>query len=341
MKKIKVALLGGTGLVGQAFVSILTKHPFFDLTYIIASEKREGKNYLESVKWLLPVKPTSNLNNTKIEKFNIPNLKEKGIKIIFSALPSDVAKNIEKELKDEGFYIFSNSSAFRYKNNVPILIPEVNSEALELIKKQGFPHKGFIVTNANCSTTGLVMALAPLKELKIKKIFVSTYQAISGAGFPGLSAMEISGNLIPYIKDEEKKIIKETNKILNSNFEIYPTCVRVPVLFGHLETVWIKFGEKEISEENIVSLWQNFNNQNLSIPSFPEKTVVYSEEEAFPQPKLCFYGDPPGMSIFVGRLRKERDMYGFILLVNNLIRGAAGGSVLNAELFAKRYGETL
>ncbi len=340
-KKIKVALVGATGLVGQAFYYLLSEHPYFELSVLMASDKREGEKYQESVKWLLPVFPKTKDQNLEIRKYSISLLKKNKIKIVFSALPAEVAKRVEKELAEEGFFVFSNSSAYRYEDNVPILIPEINPDSINLIKKQGWPRKGIIVTNSNCSTSGLALSLAPLRGVGIEEVYVSTYQAISGAGFPGLSAMEIYGNILPYIKQEEEKIKKETFKLLGENFKIYPTSVRVPVLFGHLETVWIKFKSREISKEDIISLWDKSNKKRFSLPSLPDKSIIFSDIPDYPQPALSFKGEPAGMSVLIGRLRKENNRFGYILLVNNLLRGAAGGSVLNAELFVKKYGEVI
>lgn len=336
MYKIKTALLGATGIVGQAFASILVNHKSFEPSELIASEKNHNKNYLDVVKWQLPFEPNQKLITFKLKKLNIKGLKQKGIKIIFSALPSDVAKDVEQELIDNGFFVFSNSSAFRYKKNVPILIPEVNPESISLIENQGYPKKGFIITNSNCITSGLVMALKPLLKFNIKEINVSTYQAISGAGYPGIPSLDINNNVIPFIKGEEEKIIKETKKILNINSKIYPTAIRVNIPFGHIESVWIEFKEG-IEKKDIIRKWNNFGSSNLNLPSMPEQPLIYKEKNDFPNTKLSFFGYPPGMQVFVGRLRKTGNKFGFILLVNNIIRGAAGGSVLNAEFFLNKY----
>lgn len=336
MYKIKTALLGATGIVGQAFVSILINHKNFELSELIASKKNHQENYLDVVKWQLPFEPSKKLMSFKLKKLNIKELKQKGIKIVFSALPSDVAKDIEQELIDNGFFVFSNSSAFRYKNNVPILIPEVNPESISLIENQGYPKKGFIITNSNCTTSGLVMALKPLLKFKIKEINVSTYQAISGAGYPGIPSLDINNNVIPFISGEEEKIIKETKKILNIKSEIYPTAIRVNIPFGHIESVWIEFKES-VEEKDIIREWNNFGLKNLNLPTMPKQPIIYREKNDFPNTKLSFYGEPPGMQVFIGSLRKIGNKFGFILLVNNIIRGAAGGSVLNAEFFIKKY----
>jgi len=371
--KQKVAVLGATGVVGQVFVHMLSSHKWFELSVIAGSDSRAGKYYNEEVQWMLPVPMPESVKNKKLDALDMDSLlipgknmqkkqtfppfsllsagnmaswvagatrflKKRGIKIIFSALPSHVAKTVEPGLRENNFYIFSNAGAMRYETDVPILIPEVNPETLEWINKQGFPGNGFIITNANCSTTGLAVALAPLKKFRLKEVFVSTYQSVSGAGFPGLSAMDIMGNTIPYIPEEEKKIMVELKKILQLKVEIYPHCVRIPVLFGHLETVWLTF-EEPVERENILEAWETFEFKSANLPTMPQQPVLYFDEEHFPQPRMSFWGSPPGMQVFTGRLKKEKDKIGFTLLVNNLVKGGAGGSIANAELFLDAYGE--
>lgn len=335
--KQKVAVLGATGVVGQVFVHMLSSHKWFELSLIAGSDSRAGKYYNEEVRWMLPVPMPEPVKNKKLEALDMEMLQKRGIKIIFSALPSHVAKTVEPELRENNFYIFSNAGAMRYDTDVPILIPEVNPETLEWINKQGFPGKGFVITNANCSTTGLAVALAPLKKFGLKEVFVSTYQSVSGAGFPGLSALDIMGNTIPYILKEEEKMMVELKKILQQEVEIYPHCVRIPVLFGHLETVWLRF-EETVERENILEAWETFQFKGANLPTLPQQPVVYIDDEHFPQPRMSFWGSPPGMQVFTGRLRKEKDKIGFTLLVNNLVKGAAGGSIANAELFLDAYG---
>lgn len=338
--KSNVAVLGATGLVGQVFVHMLADHPWFELSMVAASGSRTGKYYGNEVQWMLPAAMPGKVAKMKLAA-DIPDtrqLKKQGIEIIFSALPAAVAQTIEPGLRENRFYVFSNASALRYENDVPILIPEVNPEALDRIEKQGFPQKGFAVTNANCSTTGLAVALAPLKKFNIKEVFVSTYQSVSGAGYPGLSALDIMGNTIPYIQQEEEKMIIELKKILQLGAEIYPHCIRIPVPFGHLETVWLTF-ENPVAESDILEAWESFRLKNTKLPTSPRKPVQYVDKDDFPQPRMSFWGSPPGMQVFTGRLRKIKNKIGFTLLVNNLVKGAAGGSIQNAELFLDVYGK--
>jgi len=335
-KKIKVALLGATGVVGQVFVHLLTSHRYFEIAAVCGSHKRAGKRYGDEVTWTLPFPLSPEAAQLQLTAPDSRGWKEQGIDIVFSALPSDIAAKVEPRLRDDGFYVFSNASALRTHRHVPILIPEANPGALESIREQGFPGKGFVVTNANCSTTGLAVALAPLRPLGIREIFVSTYQSVSGAGYPGLPALDILSNVIPFIGGEEEKMVKELQEILDIDAAVFPHCVRVPVPFGHLETVWLTL-EPEVETKEVRRLWDEFRNPTPPSPLSPVQPVCYLEQENFPQPGLSFWGSPPGMQVFVGRLRKAGPKIGFTLLVNNLVKGAAGGSVQNAELFAGRY----
>lgn len=337
MTKINVGILGSTGMVGQAFVWLLAGHPRFEISFLSASAQRDNKYYGDEVHWAFPFPMPESVRDKKLAALDYDKLKERGIKIIFSALPAGEAKIIEPELRAQHFYVFSNAGALRYEEDVPILIPEVNIHALGLIEKQGFPGQGFVVTNANCSTTGLAVALAPLRKFGIREVYVSTYQSVSGAGYPGLSALDIAGNAIPYIKNEEDKMISETKKILELQAPIYPTCVRIPTLWGHLETVWIDFRDP-VETEDIIDAWQSFKSDSPKLPTRPDHPVIYRAEAAFPQPKMSFDGTPPGMTVFTGQLKKRNNKIGFTLLVNNIIKGAAGGSIRNAEAFVRVYG---
>jgi len=336
IRRIKVAVLGATGMVGQVFTWMLAEHKLFTPFYLAASPAKKGLTYVEAARWSIPVTMPESVKSIKIRAIDIKTMKEEGIKVVFSALPEEIAKDIEPKLREENFYVFSNASAMRYEEDIPILIPEANPDDISFIEKQGFPERGFVITNANCSTTGLAVALAPLKKFTIQKVFVSTLQAISGAGYPGLSAMDIISNAIPFIRSEEEKMKKELKKILHSTPEIYTTCIRIPVTFGHLESVWIKLKDNP-SLSNIVEEWNKSNVNNSNISSMPEKSIIYRDKDDFPQPKLSFEGNPPGMSVYTGRLRKECDYVGFVLLINNIVKGAAGGSIQNADLFYKNY----
>ncbi len=342
--KVKVALLGATGLVGQVFVHMLLHHERFELSLITGSDSRTGKRYGNEVNWGLPFPMPEAAKDLTLESADLPILKERltlrGIRIVFSALPTNIAQQVEPALRDLGCFVFSNAAALRYDEDVPILIPEVNPESLALIEKQGYPRTGFVITNANCSTTGLVVALAPLKQFAIKEVFVSTYQSISGAGYPGVPALDILGDTIPFIQQEEEKMVLEFSKIMQLDAPLFPHCVRVPVPFGHLETVWLTC-DLPVETTDIIATWQNFRYENLPGPSFSHVPVLYLEQESFPRPSMSFWGTPPGIQVFTGRVRKVNGKIGFTLLVNNVVKGAAGGSIQNAELFLNKYSVNL
>ncbi len=334
-QKIKVAVMGATGAVGQVFMWMLSDHPWFELAYCTASAARIGQKYASTVHWVMPFEMPSQIRDIELREFDFDAMEEAGVRIVFSALPAAVAAEAEPQLRARGFYVFSNAAAMRYESNVPILIPEANVEQLDLIRSQGYPQTGFVVTNANCVTTGLAMALAPLRRFGIKTVTINSYQSVSGAGYPGLSSFDITDNCIPFIKGEEEKIEKETKKILSINPEIFAYTVRVPVMFGHLETVWLDF-EEDVECEDVITAWEGFQEAG-GLPSTPEKSVVYSAEPSFPQSKYAFWGNPRGMVVYTGRIKKHNGKIGFVLLVNNIVKGAAGGSIQNAEAFVSRY----
>jgi aspartate-semialdehyde dehydrogenase len=201
-----------------------------------------------------------------------------------------------------GFYVFSNASAMRYHEDVPILIPETNLDTLSWIERQGYPERGFVVTNANCVTTGLAMAIAPLRKYGIKEISLCSYQSVSGAGYPGLSSFDITDNCIPYIGGEEEKIEKEIKKILSFNPTVDAYCVRVPVMFGHLEAVWLTL-EEDVTTDDVIATWEAFR-EVPDLPSTPRQPVLYDGSNTFPQPKYAFWGTPNGMEVYTGRIKK-------------------------------------
>ena len=311
-KKIKVAVMGATGAVGQVFMWMLSDHPWFELAYCTASAARVGQKYASTVHWVMPFEIPEAIKDIEVREFDFDAMEEAGVSIVFSALPAAVAAEAEPQLRARGFYVFSNAAAMRYDSNVPILIPETNMEQLDLIRSQGYPQTGFVVTNANCVTTGLAMALAPLRKFGIKTITINSYQSVSGAGYPGLSSFDITDNCIPYIKGEEDKIEKEVKKILSINPEVYAYTVRVPVMFGHLETVWLDF-EQNVEIDDVIRAWADFK----EVPDL--------------------WGNPKGMVVYTGRIRKQHGKIGFVLLVNNIVKGAAGGSIQNAEAFVLRF----
>jgi len=340
MEKLKVGILGATGMVGQRFVSLLQRHPWFKLVELAASERSAGKSYKEAMegRWKVSNKIPKSVANIKVKECR-PDL---DCRLVFSALDSSVAGPIEEKFAKNGYAVFSNSKNHRMDDDVPLLIPEVNSEHLSILKKQKKRFgKGFIVTNPNCSTIGLVLALKPLDDVfGLKRVFVTTMQALSGAGLAGFN-LDIDDNVIPYISGEEEKMETESLKLLGtikgnkfsfSDIKISAQCNRVDVKDGHLEAVNIELA-KEADLEQIKNAFKNFNPlKSLKLPSAPKQPIVVKEEPDRPQPKLD-RDLSKGMAISIGRIRKCNILdYRFIVLSHNTIRGAAGASILNAEL---------
>jgi len=336
---IEVSILGATGMVGQRFVELLANHPFFKIKALFASEKRKGEKYGETVQWLLSGDVPESARDIRISALSddIPT------KIVFSALPSSIAGEVEAALAKEGHYVFSNASAHRYDRFVPILVPEVNPEHFEAVSFQGT--KGFIVTNPNCSTAGIVIPLKAIQNVfGIESFIVFTMQALSGAGFPGVPSLGIYDNVIPYIENEEDKIKKETRKILGefgrefvpARFNVEARCNRVAVRDGHTEVLFIKTRNKPSLEELKTALREFYAiPQKLGLPTAPNPPIIIRDDRFRPQPVLD-RNSGKGMAITVGNIR-ESDIFDFTLTVlsHNTIRGAAGGSVLNAELLLK------
>ncbi|EHR77906.1 aspartate-semialdehyde dehydrogenase [Thermococcus litoralis DSM 5473] len=318
-----VAILGATGLVGQMFVRLLENHPWFKIERLVASERSKGKKYKDIAEW-----PSGDIGEMEVEGLG-DFLKDPDVDLVFSALPSSIAGEVEEKLAEKT-PVFSNASSHRYEEDVPIIVPEVNGDQLKLIEVQQEQRgwEGFIVTNPNCSTAILVLSLKVLSEFELKKVNVVTMQAISGAGFKGLSALQIFDNVIPYIGKEEWKIENESRKILGLDFEISAVTTRVPVSHGHTEAVFVELGQDTTVEE-LRRAFESFDPlRDLKLPSYA-KPIVYKE---IPQPKL-HRELGKGMSVTVGKLGKINEkMFKYVILGHNLVRGAAGGSILNAEL---------
>jgi aspartate-semialdehyde dehydrogenase len=340
--KIKVAILGATGMVGQRFVQLLQDHPWFEISALAASERSIGKPYAEAVRWKLdtPIPPRVR---------DLPVLEPKpdlDAQIVFSGLDASVAGPIEEHFAQAGYVVISNSKNHRMDEDVPLVVPEINPEHLALIERQqarrGY-RKGFIVTNPNCSATTLCLALAPLEQaFGIVSVVVTTLQAVSGAGYPGVPSLDIMGNVIPYIGEEEEKIERETRKIFgrlrDHAIELHPmkvsaTATRVPVLDGHTESVSVQLRAPATLEE-ITDALRNYRSlpQQLRLPSAPEHPIVLQEEPDRPQPRLDVYREK-GMATVVGRVRPCSILdWKFVILGHNTLRGAAGAAILNAEL---------
>jgi aspartate-semialdehyde dehydrogenase len=346
-KKIPVAILGATGSVGQRFIELLINHSWFEVIELAASDRSAGKKYAEATNWIMQTPLPEKFGNMIVKKCE-PNLEAK---IAFSGLDASVAGEIETDFAKNGYYVISNSRNHRFDEDVPLMIPEVNYDHLELLKSQKY--KGGIVTNPNCSTIGLAMVLKPLYDaFGIEAVNVVTMQAVSGGGYPGVPSLDIIDNVVPFIGGEEKKMETEPLKILgklasgkieNANFKISAQCNRVAVIDGHTETVQINFKMKPPIEE-IIKAMKEFKSvpQELDLPSAPKQPIAYFYEDKYPQPKIHRNIDK-GMAVAVGRLRECPIFdYKFVIMSHNTIRGAAGGTILIAELMkAKGYLEKI
>jgi aspartate-semialdehyde dehydrogenase len=336
----KVGILGATGTVGQRFIQLLARHPWFEVGWLAASDRSSGKSYGEAVRWKLDTPLPAESARLKVS----PATPEGAPKVIFAALDSDIAREMEPQFAASGCAVISNSSAFRMQADVPLVIPEVNREHLGLIELQDWRKTsgGYIVTNPNCSAIGLVLALKPLAaRFGLESVFVSTMQAVSGAGYPGVPSLDILGNVVPYIKNEEEKLEAETlrllgtfhgNKVVPLNAKVTAHCNRVAVEDGHLESVSIKLAAKATREE-ILAAWREFTPLSSNpLPTAPEQPVEFAAGEDRPQPRLDrMRGN--GMAATVGRLRPCSLLdWKFTVLSHNTIRGAAGAALLNAEL---------
>jgi aspartate-semialdehyde dehydrogenase len=341
MEKIKVGILGATGMVGQRFIQLLEDHPWFEISELAASERSAGKPYEEAVdgRWKvetpIPVKVAS-----IVVKECKPDL---DCKMVFSALDASIAGQIEEDFTKAGYVVSSNSRNHRMDDDVPLLIPEVNAEHTAIIEQQKkkYNSKGYIVTNPNCSTIGLVLAAAPLhKKYGIKRLMVTTLQALSGAGFPGVPSLDILDNVIPFIGGEEGKMESESLKLLGTlkggkfvyaDIKISASCNRVHVKDGHLECVSIEMEKKPSIDELIFTLKEFNPLKDLNLPFSPPQPIIVKEEENRPQPK--YDRDlGKGMASIVGRVRECPVLdYKFLVLSHNTIRGAAGAAILNAE----------
>ena len=345
--RLSVGILGATGIVGQRFIQMLEHHPWFEVSWLAASDRSEGRPFAEAARWRLktPI-PDS------VAKMTVSSAKPDGApKIIFAALDAAIARELEPQFAAAGCAVVSNSSALRMQDDVPLVIPEVNGDHIRLIEKQSWRTQsgGYVVTNPNCSAIGLVMALAPLhRAFTLETVMAVTMQAVSGAGYPGVASLDILGNVIPYIAKEEEKMEEETQKLLGTlngarvvpaPFAMSAQCNRVAVEDGHTESVSIRMKKKAAPEE-IIAAWNDYRAepQQLRLPSAPERPVVYMNAADRPQPRFdCDLG--AGMTTAVGRLRRCNVLeWKFTVLSHNTIRGAAGAALLNAELLkAKGY----
>jgi aspartate-semialdehyde dehydrogenase len=341
--KIDVGILGATGTVGQQFVALLEGHPWFRTTWLAASERSAGKRYGD-LPWRLPITTPDDAAKLSVEALT-PGV---GPKLVFSALDSSIAGQAEADFAAAGHVVISNSRNHRMDPLVPLLIPEINADHLGLLPAQRQKEKrsGAIITNSNCSTMFLSIALGALKKFQPKRVLVTTLQALSGAGYPGVASLDATANVIPFIDGEEEKIESETRKILGElrrgvvvphPMTISATTTRVPVVNGHTEAISVEF-EKTVSREEILEAFKDFSGepQELRLPSAPPKPIIYLDAPNRPQPRLDVERDG-GMVVHIGRLRVCPVLgYKFVILGHNTIRGAAGAAILNAELMAAK-----
>jgi aspartate-semialdehyde dehydrogenase len=341
-KKISVGILGATGMVGQRFIQLLENHPWFEVAWVAASERSAGLTYREAAKWKMRTDIPERIAKMKVS----PAEPTGAPKIIFAALDSEIAKEVEPAFANAGCAVISNSSAFRMHPNVPLVIPEVNADHIRLIETQTWRRAsgGFMVTNSNCSIMGVTIVLAPLLEnFGLESVFAVTMQAISGAGYPGVASLDILGNVIPFIKNEEEKMQEEAHKLLGrvksktvqpASFGMSAHCNRVAVEDGHTASISVKFRKKNITPDKIREAWREFRApaKIAKLPSCPKQAIFYDDRPDRPQPRLDL-DRGNGMTSSVGRLRPCNLFdWKFTVLSHNTIRGAAGAAIFNAEL---------
>jgi aspartate-semialdehyde dehydrogenase len=345
-EKFRVGILGATGTVGQRFIELLEGHPQFEVTALAASDRSRGKAYAEACAWRLPCELPARVAALEVSA-PVPPL---DCDIIFSSLPGEMARDTEDAFARAGYAVISNSSAFRMDEDVPLLIPEINPEHLALVetqrRKRGY-ERGFIITNPNCSTIMIALALAPLQaRFGIESCVATTLQALSGAGYPGVASLDVVDNVLPYIGGEEEKIESETLKILGrmadarvepAALRVSAQCHRVNVSDGHMAALRVKLA-RPVELEELKDALASFRAlpQKLRLHSAPARPVVVRDEPDRPQPRLDRDAGR-GMSVTVGRIRRDAVLdYRFVALSHNTVRGAAGAAILNAELLAAR-----
>ena len=342
--KRKVAILGATGAVGQRFIQLLQGHPWFQIEVLAASERSAGKRYGQACNWVMESDLPKEIAEMTVADATVDAVEKAGnVDLVFSSLPGDLAGPIESEFAAL-YPVFSKASAHRMEKDVPLMIPEVNPEHVALIpiQKRLRGWKGFISTDPNCSTIQLALSLKPLMNFGLKQVIVTTMQALSGAGYPGVPSLDIIDNVVPYIAKEEEKMEVEALKILgtfngeivrNADFQLSASCNRVHVKDGHLESVFVKL-DSEPSVEEVEEAFASFKGepQKLKLPSAPEHPIVVRKEQNRPQPRFD-RDEGKGMSVVVGRVRKDPIMsVKYMCLGHNTIRGGAGAGILSAEL---------
>ncbi|MFX1346731.1 MAG: aspartate-semialdehyde dehydrogenase [Promethearchaeota archaeon] len=358
MKKYNIGILGGTGIVGQNYINLLRNHPWFEIVDVAASPRSADKTYKEAVKtkWQMPFTIPENIENLIVRDVQDLDKIPKDLSFVFSAInmpTKDQIKEVEIEYAKRGIAVISNNSAHRWSSDVPMLIGEINHEHVNVIpiqqKNMGFT-KGFIVVKPNCSVQCFLTPIYALEQMgyKVDKLIITTLQAVSGAGYPGVPSLDIVDNIVPYVNGEEEKTEKEPLKILgkvgengienDETIDISSTCTRVPVSDGHTASVNVKFKDKVPSKEEIIQIWSSFKSlpQELDLPFAPKQPIIYLKNIDRPQPKKDRDNDK-GMAVTVGRLRKDNVFdFKFVALSHNTVRGAAGGSILSAELLVSK-----
>lgn len=343
MKTKKAAVLGATGAVGQKFIRLLERHPYFKLTEVYASERSVGRTYAEAVHWIEETEIPKAVRDLEIKTGTF----DLDADVLFSAMPAGKAGPVEREFARQGFPVFSNARDLRMEPDVPLVIAEVNPDHLELVQtqKKASGTDGFVVANGNCTAIVLAMALKPLQDaFGLSQVSVVSMQALSGAGYPGVASLDITENLVPHIGGEEEKVEREPKKFLGTlrdgavepaAFAISATCTRVPVIEGHTESISVKL-ERRSGVEEVADALRSFRGkpQELKLPSAPPHPIVVRSEPDRPQPRKD-RGEGNSMSVVVGRIRPDPIFdCKFVALGSNTVRGAAGASVLNAELAA-------
>ncbi len=340
---IRAGIVGATGAVGQKFIELLKEHPWFKITALVASDRSVGKKYYDVVNWIGTAEIPASIASMEV----LPLSDDLPCDVVFSGLHASVADHAEPKLAKAGYPVISNAKSFRMHPDVPLLIPEVNPDHAFLVKNQDWQSTGYIVTNPNCSTVGLTCALKPLHDrFGLEAVQVTTMQALSGAGYPGVSSLDALANVVPFIGGEEDKLVHEPNKLLGDvtdgilrpqSIRISAQCNRVPVLEGHLECISVKLG-RDASQDEVYEAFESFVSpiKDLSLPTEPEKLLHVFKDQRFPQPRR--HSDlGRGMTVSIGRIRPCEVLdYKFVALSHNTIRGAAGGAVLNAELLVKQ-----
>ncbi|MCW3996744.1 MAG: aspartate-semialdehyde dehydrogenase [Candidatus Bathyarchaeota archaeon] len=343
--KRKVAILGATGAVGQRYIQLLQGHPWFEISVLAASERSAGKKYKDAANWLMETELPKEIAEMPVANIDVVSCEKTGdFDLVFTSLPGDLAGPVEAEFASL-YPVFSKASAHRMEKDVPLIIPEVNADHVELVKvqQQRRGWKGFISTDPNCSTIQMAITLKPLMQFGLRQVVVTTMQALSGAGYPGVASLDIIDNVVPFISGEEEKMETEALKILgtfengaikNADFKLSASCNRVNVKDGHLESIFVKL-DQDPSIEQIEAAFEDFRGapQLLKLPSAPAQPIVVRHEKNRPQPRYD-RDTGKGQSVVVGRIRKDPIMtFKYMCLGHNTVRGAAGGGILSAELY--------